>query len=246
MTPLLRADSIGMSFGRNVVLQAATLRAFAGRVVYLAGRNGCGKTTLMRIAAGEIAADHGVVAYKGVAFERPRWAALARNGFYYLPDREILSPAWTARRHLETIIRQFGFPDFDAAVEACSLMPLLDVRCAALSSGERRRVEVATAVARRPDCLLADEPYRNLDPADRTVIATAFRQLAGTGCAVVVTGHEIEELFAMADSLVWCTDRTTYELGSPAEALNNWRFVQKYLGPMRVARLRVLSTERGD
>jgi ABC-type lipopolysaccharide export system ATPase subunit len=78
------------------------------------------------------------------------------------------------------------------------------------------------------------------------MIALAFRCLARAGCAVVVTGHEIEDLFAMADALVWCTDRTTYELGSPAEALNNWRFVQEYLGPMRAARLQTPAPRPGD
>jgi len=237
MTLVLRADTIGKSFGRNAVLRAATLRATAGQVVYLVGRNGCGKTTLMRIAAGVIAADHGVVTYLGEALLRPRWHALARRGFYYLPDRELLSPVRTVRQHLLAIVRQFSLPGYDTAVEACLLATLLDVQCGALSSGERRRVEVATAVARRPACLLADEPYRNIDPADCTVIAKALRGLAAAGCAVVITGHEIEALFAMADSLAWCTDRTTYELGSPTEALANWRFVQEYLGPVRAAQL---------
>ena len=246
MTIVLRADSIGKSFGENPVLRTATLRATAGQVVYLVGRNGCGKSTLLGIAAGELLADHGVLTYKGHAYERPHWPTLARDGFFYLPDREILSPGWSVRRHLDTIVRQFRLPDHRAAVDACRLSALLDERCAALSSGERRRVEVATAVARRPDCLLADEPYRNLDPADRTIIAEALRALATAGCAVVVTGHEIEDLFAMADSLVWCTDRTTYELGSPAEALDHWRFVEEYLGPIRAARLHRRSPELRD
>lgn len=237
MTLVLRADTIGKSFGRQAVLRAATLRATAGQVVYLVGRNGCGKTTLLRIAAGVIPADHGEVTYIGEALLRPRWHAMARRGFCYLPDRELLSPVRTVRWHLQAIVRQFRLPGYDAAVEACVLAPLLDERCGALSSGERRRVEVATAVARGPSCLLADEPYRNIDPADRTIIAHALRALAATGCAVVVTGHEIEELFAMADSLAWCTDGTTYELGSPAEALTHWRFVQEYVGPARAAQM---------
>jgi ABC-type multidrug transport system ATPase subunit len=237
VTPVLRADSIGKRFGGRAVLHAATLRAEAGHVAYLVGGNGCGKTTLLRIVAGEVAADHGVVIYKGAAHLRPRWSFLARDGFFYLPDRDLLAPSWTVRRHLEEVVAHFGRPGYAEAVAACALTPLLERVCASLSSGERRRSEVAIAVARRPDCLLADEPYRNLDPADRAILARTFRMLAGSGCAVVVTGHEIEDLFATADSLVWCTDGTTYELGPPCSALREWRFVRDYLGPGRAAEL---------
>jgi lipopolysaccharide export system ATP-binding protein len=239
MSAVLVADSIGKWFSRRPVLMAATLRAFTGRIGYLVGRNGCGKSTLLRIMAGELAADHGVVTYRGVARMPPRWHLLAREGFCYLPDRDLLAPDWTPRRHLATIARQFGLPGYEEAAEECAIASFMDRPCEALSTGERRRVEVATALARRPDCLLADEPYRNLDPADRAVIARALRALAASGCAVVVTGHEIEDLFGSADYLVWCTDRTTYELGSPQAALADWRFVKEYLGPARAAQLKM-------
>lgn len=237
MTVILRADCIGKRFGGATVLNAATLRAVAGTVTYLVGRNGCGKSTLLRVAAGVLVPNSGVVSFKDRFVPRPRWHRMAREGFAYLPDRELLSPSRTVRFHLETVRRQFRLPGYGSAVERCGVGPLLDRACGTLSEGERRRVEVATVAVARPACLLADEPYRNLDPADREIIAGVIRQLANEGCAVVVTGHEVEELLRSVDAVVWCTDRTTYELGTPREALAHWRFVSAYIGPIRADRL---------
>lgn len=237
MTEVLRADSIGKSFGEHHVLTAATLRLVAGQVTYLVGRNGCGKSTMLRVTAGSLAADHGTVFYKGQAYLRPRWHVLARQGFCYLPDRELLSPNRTVGQHLDAVRRQFGLAGDGRAVELCRLEPLLNRRCGTLSTGERRRAEVATAVVRGPDCLLADEPYRNLAPRDRGIVAAAFRDLASRGCAVLVTGHEVEDLVLSVDSIVWCTDGTTYELGPPTVALTDWRFVRTYIGTGRADRL---------
>ncbi|MGD9522438.1 MAG: ATP-binding cassette domain-containing protein [Gemmatimonadales bacterium] len=237
VTPVLQADSIHKVFGPRTVLTAATLRAVPGQLTYLVGRNGCGKSTLLRIAAGELQAEGGVVFYKGRAMLRPRWHRLARTGFAYLPDRELLAPRRTLREHLDVVVRQFGLPEPSDAVRRCGVERLLDVPCASLSTGERRRAELATILARRPDCLLADEPHRHIDPEDRAVISEALRDLARTGCAVVVTGHELEDLIRAADAVTWCTDGTTYELGSAKEALGHWRLVREYMGARRATEL---------
>jgi ABC-type Mn2+/Zn2+ transport system ATPase subunit len=76
-----------------------------------------------------------------------------------------------------------------------------------------------------------------VDPRDRTIIGAALQHLAASGCAIVVTGHDVEDLFDLAGSVVWCTSGTTYELGTPAAAAHNWRFAAEYLGAARVARL---------
>ncbi len=237
MSLVLRADSIHKSYGHKTVLTSATLRAAEGTLTYLIGRNGCGKSTLLRVAAGELAADNGVVSYKGRASLRPRWHRMARDGFAYLPDRNVLSPNRTVRQHLDAVVSQFGLAGYGTAVETCRLDPILDSSCAALSTGERRRAEVATILVRRPDCFLADEPYRNLDPVDRQVVAAALREITSQGCAVVVTGHEVEDLVLSVDAVVWCTDGTTYELGTPRDALTDWRLVQTYLGGTRAKAL---------
>lgn len=87
------------------------------------------------------------------------------------------------------------------------------------------------AMRRRAErVLLADEPLRGISPIDQERILDAFRALASTGCAVVVTGHDVEALLEGADHVTWCTSGTTYELGAPARARAHEAFSREYLG----------------
>ena len=230
MTGLLRADSVGKAFGARRVLTAASLEAYVGRITALLGRNGAGKSTLLKVAAGRLAPDYGTVHFKGVYHRRARLHTLADAGLFFLPDRDLLSHAFTLRQHLDAVASRFGRGDPDEAAEAAGVGDRMDRRPHTLSGGERRRAELAVALARAPDCLLADEPYRGIAPHDAEVLSAIFRRLAAQGCGVVITGHEAPTLLDVAGRVVWCTDGTTYDLGPPASALEEWRFRQAYLG----------------
>jgi len=228
---VLRADSIGKSFGRRRVLTSAYFEASAGAVTALVGRNGAGKSTLLRIAAGWIAADHGLVELHGRRHLRPDPAALANDGLVFVPiDRSLLSPPFTLAQHLDAVEARFGGGGRAAVLERLGIAALERARCASLSGGERRRAELALALLRRPSCLLLDEPFRGIDPRDVEVLQAVVREAAGAGCAVVLTGHEISTILAVADSVVWLRDGTTQALGSPAQAAEDWRFRRGYLG----------------
>jgi ABC-type multidrug transport system ATPase subunit len=234
MNWVLEVDSVGKRFGRREVLHAASLRAATGAVTYLVGRNGCGKTTLLRLATGFLPLESGFVRFAGVMYPRPRLHRLARLGLLYLPDRDLLSSAFTVRTQLALMWRQLGQAvgavPVSAACEMTGLGALADQRPKALSEGERRRAEMALALCRNPRCLLVDEPFRHLSPGDADLVHRALRALAGRGCAVVVTGHEIPSLFEVADQVTWCTSGTTYAIGSPREARRHWQFCREYLG----------------
>ncbi len=234
MTWLLEVDSVARSFRGRRVLDAASLRAPAGAVTALVGRNGCGKTTLLRIATGRLAAHSGFVRYDGRTYLRPRLPRLARLGVLFIPDRDLLSSAFSVAQQLGLVWRTFGRETGAAAPEEAAartgLDALVDRRPQALSEGERRRAELALALVRAPRCLLADEPFRHLAPLDAAVVGSVLRELAARGCAVVVTGHEVTSLFEFADRVTWCTSGTTYELGTPAEARRDRRFCVEYLG----------------
>lgn len=234
MNWVLEVDSVGKRFGRRDVLHAASLRAAAGAVTYLVGRNGCGKTTLLRLATGFLPLESGFVRFDGVMYARPRLHHLARRGVLYLPDRDVLSNAFTVRTQIECMWRQLGRADGGMpgkeAGEMVGLGALADRRPSALSEGERRRAGMALALARNPRCLLVDEPFRHLAPVDAATVQTTMRKLADQGCAVVVTGHEVESLLDVTDQVTWCTAGTTYSLGTPADARRQRQFCIEYLG----------------
>ena len=240
MSRVFTAQSMGKSFGSREVLKAATLWGDGGAVSALLGRNGSGKTTLLKCAFGLTRADFGVVNFGERVFERPAPHRLARLGVFYLPERGLLSPGHTVERHLMVAARssgsldRLGAPDRTedqaAVVERMGIAHVMGQRSFQISGGERRRAELAVALLRGPLCLLADEPFAGIAPADRAVVATALRELAAQGGAVVVTGHDVTDVLAVADNVTWMAAGTTHQLGTPEEARNHHQFVREYLG----------------
>ncbi|MGD8276446.1 MAG: ABC transporter ATP-binding protein [Gemmatimonadota bacterium] len=235
MTDCLLADSVGKRFGDRRVLTAATLHVPVGRITALLGRNGCGKTTLLRILTGFLSADWGRIEVLGRHVLRPSMSRLAHLGFFFLPDRDLLARQWTVRQHFEILGRRFGMTDASEAIAIAGIAPFLDRTPRQLSGGERRRAEVALALFREPACLIADEPFNGIAPKDADTVAAALRALAARGCAILATGHEVEILLDTADTVVWMVAGTTYPLGVPAEARKHHAFIRDYLGPHGVA-----------
>ena len=231
MAARLVADCVSVSFGGRRVLSSASLRAVSGELRVLLGRSGEGKSTLMRIAAGWLSPDSGVVHNEGVAFLRTSPAALAARGVYYLPDAGAFSTGLPIADQLAMLAQRFpGGEDAVTALARLGVERFADSRPHMLSGGEQRRAEVAAVFVRRPRVLLADEPLRGIAPIDQERILAEFRTLAAMGCAVVVTGHDVEVLLDGADHVTWCTSGTTYELGPPPLARAHERFRRDYLG----------------
>lgn len=230
MTPTLELDSVHVSDWGRLVLKAASLRAYAGRITALVGRNGVGKTTLLEAGLGVRGANHRVVRLAGRWYPRPTLARLARDGLFYLPAHDFLDPFLPLSRQLAAVSRHFGGPPVEALLDQLHLVPFADARPRALSGGELRRAEVALALARAPTCLVADEPFRGLSPLDGDLIESALRRLARGGAAVVVTGHEIPRMQALADAVCWCTAGTTQEFLTAAEAWKAPQLLREFLG----------------
>ncbi|MDH3290640.1 MAG: ABC transporter ATP-binding protein [Gemmatimonadota bacterium] len=229
MGRILAAESIGKRFGRRWVLESAGLWATPGRVSVLLGRNGSGKTTILRIAIGRLRPSYGIVIFAGERLDRPRLPDLAVRGLFYLPSDRFLCDRYSVREHLAALAHRFPAAAVDDALEMLRLAPFLDRRPPTLSGGEARRAEVALALARQPRCLLADEPFTGLMPTDVELLAEAFRRLAAAGCGLVLTGHEVRPLLAAADDVYWMTAGTTHLLGSPADARGHRQFQREYL-----------------
>jgi ABC-type multidrug transport system ATPase subunit len=227
----LCAEGIGKSFGKRLALRAASLLAEPGMVTTLMGRNGSGKTTLIRIAAGDLRPDHGVVSYFGDVPRRRSLPRLARRGLMYLPQNQLMAPRYTVRAHFKALEQVFGSGYSEEAIDAVGVEPLLEQRCGTLSGGERMRVSLALAFARRPSVLLADEPLVRLNPLDQEALGDTLRDVAALGVAVVTSGHVTAVLMRISDALIWSVDGTTHHLGTPSEALAHTRFRREYLGP---------------
>jgi len=227
----LVADCVSKAFGERSVLTSASLRAKTGEVRVIFGRNGEGKSTLLKIAVGWLQPDSGVVRVGDTALLRATLPVLAAQGVFYLPDHEILAPAYQLGRQLGFFERRYNRRRVHEAARLARVEHLLHQRPDSLSGGELRRAELALAIARMPAVLIADEPYRGITPADHDDLTALFRLLAAEGCAVVVTGHEVPSLLGAADHVTWCTDGTTYELGAPEQACEHDAFRRTYLGP---------------
>lgn len=229
--PILEVDGIGKAFGRSQVLKAGAFSARAGSITVLMGRNGAGKSTLLRIGVGKVRADYGRVMYRGEFLARPSLARLAREGLMYIPQEGVLAPAFTLREHLESIARAFPATGrMDDAADRLALTPLLDQTRHTLSGGERGRSSLAVAMIRGPRCLLMDEPYTGIDPKDRSLVAVGLRALRADGAAIVITGHDVEDLLDLADEVIWVTAGTTHWLGTPERAREHAQFRREYLG----------------
>ncbi len=234
MTALLRVESVAKSYEGRRVLSSASLRAVPGELRVLFGRNGIGKSTLLKIAAGCVAPDGGTVHFGARAYLHARLHTLASAGLFNLPDADLLSSAFTVRQQLTLFQCQYGGGTIDEAAARVGIGARLDQRPDTLSGGEKRRAELAAVLVRHPTCLLADEPYRGLAPHDAEVLTGVLRGLAAEGVAVLVSGHEVPTLLDAADHITWCTSGTTYELGPPAVAVQHAAFRSEYLGPWRV------------
>ena len=175
-------------------------------------------------------ADSGWVEFAGRQHHRPHLSALAARGLFYLAESQNLASALTVSQHFDLIEKRFGAGDRDSVIKLLNLETFLNARADTLSGGETRRVEMALALIRRPLCLLADEPFKSVAPVMCDLLGNAFRHLAANGCAVIVTGHEVNALKPYLDSVVWVTSGTTYSLGSTESAWKHEGFRKEYLG----------------
>ena len=182
---LLAARGIARSFGARMALAPTNLELAAGEVVALVGPNGAGKSTLLSILAGALEPSEGTV-------ERP-----PRVG--WVPQRPAHYSRLTARENLRLFaaLEQVPATRADALTAEFDLPP--DTRAAALSVGNRQRLDVALALLADPQVLLLDEPTASLDPAQRERVWRIARDVATRGGGVLVATHHWEELAGLAD-----------------------------------------------
>jgi len=238
----LEARGLQKAYGSRKVVKDVSLAVFKGEVVGLLGPNGAGKTTSFYMLVGLLRADGGQILLDGQTIERLPIHRRARLGLGYLPQEASifrkLSVADNVRAVLELQEDEQGKPLKPAVIEQRleSLLKdlhvdhLRDSPAPALSGGERRRVEIARALATSPRFILLDEPFAGIDPIAVIEIQRIIGFLKSRGIGVLITDHNVREMLGICDRAYIISDGRVLAEGTPAEIVNDADVRRVYLG----------------
>ncbi len=199
---MLELDAVSRAFRGGAGVHELTLRVAPGEIVALVGLNGAGKTTLMRLALGMLRPDRGIVRVDGQNVATARPVVWRRVG--HVIEMPLAYPELTARQNLWASARLRGADPacVDTALAVWSLAPYADQRVRRLSLGNRQRVGLAAALAHDPALIVLDEPTNALDPEGVVTLRDALVARAGSGAAVLVSSHHLDEVARIADRIV--------------------------------------------
>ena len=178
--------------GRFPALAGADLDVETGEIVLLSGPNGAGKTTLLRLCAGLVPLRAGEATVLGIDLAADRKSA--RRAIALVGHETFCYDDLTVTENARFAARAAGRPiaDADAAIEQVGLSRSAKITHGRLSQGQRRRLSLALAIARKPQLLLLDEPHAGLDDEGRVVLEQVVREAPAAGCTVVLASHELE------------------------------------------------------
>jgi len=238
----LEAKGLKKSYGSRLVVKDVSLAVFKGEVVGLLGPNGAGKTTSFYMLVGLLRSDGGQILLDGQSIERQPIHRRARLGLGYLPQEASifrkLSVADNVRAVLELQEDDDGRPlsravvdeRLNALLQELHVDHLRDSPAPALSGGERRRVEIARALATNPRFILLDEPFAGIDPIAVIEIQRIIGFLRSRGIGVLITDHNVRETLGICDRAYIINDGHVLTSGTPAEIVENADVRRVYLG----------------
>ncbi len=238
----LEASGLRKSYGARMVVKEVHLAVGAGEVVGLLGPNGAGKTTTFYMVVGLVRCDAGSIHIDGVAVERKPIHQRSRLGLSYLPQEASifrkLSVEENIRAVLELQLDGRGKPlgsaeitrQLDTLLHDLSLTGLRDSPAPALSGGERRRVEIARALATQPRFILLDEPFAGVDPIAVIEIQRIIGFLKARGIGVLITDHNVRETLGICDRAYIINEGRVLASGAPDEIVYNESVRKVYLG----------------
>jgi lipopolysaccharide export system ATP-binding protein len=237
----LRATSLAKSFKGRQVVKDVSLHLRRGEIAGLLGPNGAGKTTCFYIMMGLIAADSGTVAIDGEDVTSLPMYQRARLGVGYLPQENSIFRGMTVYDNVMSVAELTERSPAKRKELTESLLSELQIshlgrqNANSLSGGERRRVEIARALASRPSFMLLDEPFTGIDPLAVSDISDLVRYLKGRGLGVLVTDHQVRETLAIVDRASIIYDGRVLKEGSPEQILSDEGVRRVYLGDRFVA-----------
>lgn len=233
----LHAINLAKRYHSRVVVKNVSLELETGEVVGLLGPNGAGKTTSFYLIVGLVASTQGKILLDNHNITHLPMHARAKTGIGYLPQepsifrklsvednilailqlRKDLSKE-QRKQHLENLLHEFH------------ITHIRDTLGISLSGGERRRVEIARALAMEPKFMLLDEPFAGIDPISVVDIKRMITHLSRRGIGVLITDHNVRETLTICKRAYIVSEGETIYVGTPKEMLNNQRVREVYLG----------------
>ena len=232
----LVAENIGKRFDKRPVVRSVSLAIERGEVVGLLGPNGAGKTTCFYLIIGLIAPDYGSIVLDGNNITDLPMYRRARLGISYLPQEASIFRGLTVESNIRAVLevveksRDRREAMLDALLAEFSITHLRRTPALALSGGERRRVEIARALASRPNFVLLDEPLAGIDPIAVNDIRDLVTHLKDRGIGVIITDHNVRETLDVIDRAYIIHDGMVLMEGSPADIVGNEDVRRVYLG----------------
>ena len=234
---MLSASGLRKSFRARAVVRDFSFMLAEGEIVGLLGPNGAGKTTSFYMIVGLVGADAGSVRIDERDVTTLPMHARARLGLGYLPQEPSVFRRLSVADNILAILELRS--DLDGAARRLELDRLLDElqighiatqQGVSLSGGERRRVEIARALAARPRFMLLDEPFAGIDPISVLDIQRIVRQLKQRGIGILITDHNVRETLGICDRAYIMNEGAVLAQGAPAELLANDAVREVYLG----------------
>jgi lipopolysaccharide export system ATP-binding protein len=233
----LTATGLFKSYRHRRVLQGVSVGVEAGEVVGLLGPNGAGKTTCFYLIVGLMPADEGVIQLDGRDITLLAMHARARRGLSYLAQEPSVFRKLTARDNLLAVLETRADLDREArdqrALELLEELGIAHVTgslALSLSGGERRRLEIARALAVEPKVMLLDEPFAGVDPIAVGDIKSIVRHLRQRNIGILITDHNVRETLDICDRAYIINEGKVIAEGTPQELLQNAEVRAVYLG----------------
>ena len=232
----LAVHSVEKSFGTRQVVRGVSIYVRRGEAVGLLGPNGAGKTTVFYMITGLIKADRGAIELDGHDVTQLPMYQRARLGIGYLPQEASIFRGLTVEQNIRAVLevvepsKKKREAELNALLDEFNITRLRKTPSIALSGGERRRVEIARALATRPNYMLLDEPFAGIDPIAVGDIQDLVRHLTNRGIGVLITDHNVRETLGLTDRayIVYAGEILTE--GNPDEIVNNPDVRRLYLG----------------
>ena len=244
VAPARRLEAVGLekSYGARKVVKDVHLGVASGEVVGLLGPNGAGKTTSFYMIVGLVRADAGEISIEGQRIERLPIHQRSRLGLSYLPQEASIFRKLNVEENIRAVLElQRGAdgkplrpaviePLLDGLLRDLSIEKLRGSPAPALSGGERRRVEIARALATQPRFILLDEPFAGVDPIAVIEIQRIIGFLKRRGIGVLITDHNVRETLGICDRAYIISEGRVLAEGTPSEIVENADVRKVYLG----------------